>query len=153
MSEEKKEYDIFISHSHNDNELAHQITESLTKKGLKVFDPDTEIRLGDSISDALEDALENSRHFILLISPDYISSERTNFEMGVALGRKPVKSGGRIFPILTREVDFRSMPTWLSNISAINAKDFSPEEIASKLKNTIEDSDAEIVSEGNLRSA
>lgn len=153
MSEEKKEYDIFISHSHNDDELAHQITESLSRKGFKVFDPDTEIRLGDSISDILEEALENSKHFILLISPDYIASERTNFEMGVALGRKPVKLGGRIFPILTKEVDFRSMPSWLSNISAINAKDFSPEEIASKLKNTIEDSDAEKVSEGNLRSA
>ncbi len=138
MSKQEQNYDVFLSYSHHDSELARKLTEALSGKGVKVFNPESEIHFGDSIKDRLDDALEHSKYFILLISPEYISSPWANFEMGVALSRVTSAGERRVLPIITKEIDFKSVPFALSNIAALQAKEHSPDEIAAKLSAVIE---------------
>ena len=65
----------------------------------------------------------------------------------MALSRE-LKGKRRIFPIILREVPRESMPIWLSNIVALNAKDRSIDEIASILSDTIKREEISIPHEG-----
>ena len=136
MAKDKNSYDVFISYSRKDGNIAREIAKALTQRGVNVFYDESQINFGDSISDLKEEALEHSKSFLLLVSPDYLSSQWQNFELGVALSREP-KGGRRIFPVILREVPRESMPIRLSDIVAINAKDHSIDEIASILSDTI----------------
>ncbi|MDQ3110979.1 MAG: toll/interleukin-1 receptor domain-containing protein [Bacteroidota bacterium] len=71
-----KLYDVFISHAYEDkNEFANTLAMALKKKGLKIWYSGLELKLGDSITDNINDALKNSRFGIVLISPVYLEKK------------------------------------------------------------------------------
>jgi hypothetical protein len=141
-----KDKQVFISHAHKDAQVAREIARALAEKGLKVFDP-SRIRVGESIADAMEEALQQSEYFLLLVSPDYLSSPWTNFELGVALSREPDFRARHIFPVIVQEIDPKALPASLSDIAAISAREHSVEEIADRLTEAISRHEAEQVAE------
>ena len=68
-------FDVFLSFAHNDSSLAGALADALEKKGLRVWYDKRRLRLGDSFLHTIEDALEQSRCFLLLISPDYFRGQ------------------------------------------------------------------------------
>ena len=147
MAKQDEGYDVFMSYSHKDSEIARQIASALSGKGLRVFYDESEIRIGDLIAKRKGEALEHSKYFLLLLSPDYVSSQWTNFELGVALTRELVGRKRRILPVIVREVDPRALPARLSNISAIKVGDYGIDEIASRLSDVIRQSEPENIPE------
>src|ERR1700755_1061920 len=103
------EYDVFVSYSHKDALFAQHLVDALEGRGIKAWYDGGEIRAGESFMRRIEDALEQSRYFLLMISPDYLASQWTSFELGVALSAASTK-GARIIPVLVRDVDLSSLP-------------------------------------------
>jgi hypothetical protein len=132
MKKRKNEHQIFLSYSQKDSHTASQLVDALEKRGLRVWYDKGKLRIGDSFLRGIEKALEQSDYFILLLSPEYLKSQWTNFEMGVALTRK-----NHIFPIFTQKLDPKLLPPLFSTVRGISVADHSIEEIASMVSKKI----------------
>jgi hypothetical protein len=74
--ENRYKYDVFLSFSSKDLDFVKPIWEKLTKKGLKVFSSDEVLKksIGLEFDDEIESALEQSNHFVLVCTPNAMSS-------------------------------------------------------------------------------
>jgi WD40 repeat protein len=100
-------YDAFISYSHSaDGKLAPAVQSGLQRLGrswrsvraLKVFRDETGLSVNPHLWSSIQDALEHSRYFVLMASPDAARSEWVNREIETWLSEMP---GDRILPVLT----------------------------------------------------
>ncbi|MBK9047539.1 MAG: toll/interleukin-1 receptor domain-containing protein [Bacteroidetes bacterium] len=66
---------VFISHSSTDKKFVRTLKEDLNENGIETWFDEDELDLGDSLADKLELALEESSHFIIVLSPASASSE------------------------------------------------------------------------------
>jgi len=141
MSENPLHYDVFVSYAKEDSDFARNLVNALKAKNISVWYDKGELRLGDSILRHIEDGLENSDYFLLLLSPEYFKKPWTQFERGVALGR-----GGksRILPVFLKHFNrnelVRSAPS-IANTRGIEADKHSLEEIATMISNAIKNRD------------
>ncbi len=80
-----EKYDVFISYRHQepDSTLAHTFAEALKQAGYQVF-TDTDISWGMNWVKAINEALENSDYFLVLISPESAASEMIAEEIRLA---------------------------------------------------------------------
>lgn len=122
---------VFLSYSQRDAAFVRHLAGALRAEGVDVWYDEGELRVGDTILRQIEEALEQSRYFLLVISPEYLSSQWSQFEMGVALGRDPLSPGRRILPVIVREVEPSKLPPWIAHLTALHAKDMPVERIAS----------------------
>lgn len=129
-------YDVFVSHSQKDLHFVQELTQGLEKRGIRVWYDHGALRAGDSFLRSIEDALEQSRFFVLVISPDYVLGQWSNFEMGVALSRSPRFE--RIIPVYARRVDRKDLPPVIANLAAIDASGQPVEAVAARVAETVD---------------
>jgi predicted nucleotide-binding protein len=137
MKKTTENYDVFISYSEKDKLFARDLVELLRSKGLSVWYDNGELRFGDSILRQIENALEHSNYYLVILSPDYFSKQWTQFELGVAWARA---GKNRILPIYMgpiKNTDIRKFSPIFADKSAINAENCSLEEIADKISDVI----------------
>lgn len=99
-------YDVFLSHNRQQKPWVREFCQILRKGGLTVFFDEDSIEPGDSIVRAIEQAIVNSRHVILLISPASISSKWVAMETALTIYCDPDASGKVLIPIILESVDF-----------------------------------------------
>jgi hypothetical protein len=129
----EKSWDVFVSHSSKDSGFARAFAESLTRRGLRVWHDESNLRVGDTFLSNISDALEHSRCFVVLVSPEYLSSSWANFEMGVALGRKWSPQKAEVLPIFLSDVDRSALPPPLSHTQGLDARNVPPERVAAEV--------------------
>ncbi len=103
------EYDVFVSYSKKDAPFVRSLVDALEERGVKAWYDREEIRAGDRFMRDIEGALEQSRFFLLVISPDYLSSQWTSFELGVALGAAATREA-RVISVVVRPTDLAILP-------------------------------------------
>lgn len=130
MSETKPQ--VFISYNFNDLDLAEEIADAAKDAGANVW-IDRQIEAGASWSDEIQKALEESRTFVLVLTPEALDSEWMNFELGVALSRARL-TGARVIPVLAKGTRPESLPLLLRDRVAVNANDLSEPEIHDLLR-------------------
>lgn len=101
----KYKYDAFISYSHRDREFANKLLTALEKCNLKVAIDYRDFRVGSPALMEMERIIENSRHTILVLSPDWVRSDWTEFELLMVSTADPAARERRILPIMHRQVD------------------------------------------------
>ena len=101
----------------------------LADRGLSVWFDQGELRLGDSVLRSLEDGLEHSSYFLLVLSPAFFKGSWPQFETGVALGRV---GKSHILPVYRGidSDDVRNHVPLLADRAAISADRHSIDEIA-----------------------
>jgi hypothetical protein len=106
MAELSKTYDVFISHSVKDSALALEVANACRESGLEAV-TNTELLPGENVSDAIWDALAESRALLTIISPSGPTASMT-IEIGAARAwNKPIyavvtdPSSTRLAPALT----------------------------------------------------
>ena len=104
---------------------------------MRVWYDEGELRWGDTLLRQLEDALEHSRYYVLVISPDYVSSQWQSFETGVALTRQMSDRSERILPVFIGDLDLSVLPHTIASLTGLDAEKLSIEEIASSLAEVI----------------
>ncbi len=100
IGKETFEYDAFISHAVEDKmPIANELCARLERAGLRIWYSGRELRVGDRLTDTIEEGLSKSRFGIVILSPTYISKTWTLREFYSLLSRE--KDGRKvILPVL-----------------------------------------------------
>ncbi|HEV3077343.1 MAG TPA: toll/interleukin-1 receptor domain-containing protein [Thermoanaerobaculia bacterium] len=102
MPDQEFQYQVFISYSSQDREWAHKIEADLRRKGVeRIFIDERSLEAGTAWAPELEDAVQASRHLLLLWSKAAAESQWVNHEMAVfdvGAGRS-----GRQLPAVNRK--------------------------------------------------
>lgn len=92
-------YDVFISHAFEDKtSFVNELAMELTKSGLKVWYSGFDLKLGDSISGSINEALKRSAFGIVVISPVYLQKQWAMNELNALFAQETGQY--RILPIL-----------------------------------------------------
>lgn len=90
---------VFISHSSTDKKFVRTLKDDLTENSIETWFDEDELNLGDSLSDKLELALEESSHFLIILSPTSVNSEWVRFELEKALKQNNSQLLQKIIPV------------------------------------------------------
>lgn len=103
-------YDVFLSHSSKDKDVARDIAERLRKDGLRVWFEDWEIRLlttKEGRRRKIEKGLEHSRVLVLCISKNAFGPEWVQLESGTFRFRDPLNKNRRFVPLRLDQTSIR----------------------------------------------
>jgi hypothetical protein len=120
---------IFVSFSHKDSELAKPILNELGALKLNYW-IDDHIEPGEAWVDTIEDALSEASVFVLLMSPDFVASEWSMYEMGHAITAFK-RTGAILIPVIIKDV---AVPKFAKNIRYLDATSMSARDIANEIK-------------------
>ena len=124
--------DTFICHASEDKEaIARPIHKALTEVGLYAWLDESEIRLGQSIRQKIDEGLANCRSATVILSRPFLAKNWTQYEMDGIVGRQ-MRGEILLFPIqhgITIE-DIRAYSPSLAGLSLWNSSDHSPATIA-----------------------
>jgi len=76
---------LFICHAYEDEEIAHRLAQDLLDDGWKIWIAPDSIRPGERWIDAINQGLQSSGVFLLVMTPSAVSSRWVQDEMGYAL--------------------------------------------------------------------
>ena len=127
-----KKFNVFISYSHHDRDFVDQLTQGLESEGIKVWS-DRSIQPGSNWIEEIEEGLEHSRHILLVVSQESLSSPSMNFEIGVALSKAAQSPDTSIIPVLTQNIDIHSLPFSTKNRILVKAANMNPREVGREL--------------------
>lgn len=110
-------YDAFISYSNRDREFANSLLIALEKRNLKIAIDYRDFRIGSPVIKEMERLIENSRYTITVLSPDYLVSNWTDFELLTASTADPAARLRKIIPVMHREV---ALPARLKHLTYLD---------------------------------
>lgn len=101
----EKPKQVFISHSHGDQDWVQAFARQLNIEGIKAWVATNEVAIGEPWADKLEAALRLSDAFVFIVDAESVSSPNASFELGVALG-----GGKRIIAVVDKDVLYSDLP-------------------------------------------
>lgn len=134
---EAAEFDFFISHATPDKEaIAKPLGQALEARNAKVWLDDTQIRVGDSLRQKIDDGLRRSRFGIVVLSRSFLRGrEWTDKELNGLFVREEQAGEPRILPIwhdVTKNEVAAYSPI-LADKAALKTADLTIEEIVELL--------------------
>lgn len=106
----------FISYSRKDKTAAIKLKQDLEFRGLPTWLDLDDIPAGTEWPAELEEAIEQCPYFLLLLSPDSVSSDYTRHEYTIALNKKKY-----IIPVMLRMCE---LPKPLAHIQYVDLRDY-----------------------------
>jgi TIR domain len=86
-----KQWDVFISHASEDKEsAARPLASALRQSGARVWLDDSELKLGDSLREKIDEGLANSRYGVVILSPRFFEKKWTKAELDGLFARDVV---------------------------------------------------------------
>ena len=137
---------IFLSYSRADTERSRQLIDELTnalrsEKGVEVWD-DRKIEAGEKWDEVIEKELEQATTFVLVLSPAYLHSNYTAFEMGVAMSRRS-QGEAQVIPVLVRDINTEDLPPQLRGRTIIDVRGKNAKEAARLVADQVQRSESE----------
>ena len=127
--------DTFICHASEDKDfMARPLHQALKEAGVSAWLDESEIRLGQSIRQKIDEGLANCRSGTVILSRPFFSKNWTQYEMDGLVGRQ-MQGEILLFPIqhgITIE-EIRNHSPSLAGLSLWNSSDRSFEEIAAEI--------------------
>jgi hypothetical protein len=108
----------FICHSSKDHAFVNKLAKRLKKEGVDVWIDDWEIKVGDSIMEKINEGLENSSFFVIVLSKNSRNSDWVHRELNATLMRQIVKKDVKILPLLL-QIQAKALPMLLQDIRAV----------------------------------
>lgn len=135
IQEDATEYDVFISHAHEDKEsFVNPFVDALKKRDVKVWYDNDEIKWGDSLRAKIDSGLKHSHFGIVVISRSFIKKGWTNHELD-GLFNLEMTQGKTILPIWhdITKTEVQNFSPSLAGKMAISTALMTPAEIADEL--------------------
>jgi len=139
--EEKREYDVFISHASEDkDEVVRPLALALKSNGLSVWFDEFELKIGDSLRRKIDAGLAKSNFGIVVISRDFIKKGWTNYELDGLITRA-VSGEQQLLPIwhhITKQEVMNYSPSLADKVArntAVNTVDEIADEITQVIQN------------------
>ena len=125
----------FICHASEDKEfMARPLYEALSEAGVYAWLDESEIRLGDSIWQKIDEGLASCRSATVILSRPFLTKNWTQYEMDGIVGRK-MQGEILLFPIqhgITID-EIRGYSPSLAGLSFWNSSNYSCEKIAAEI--------------------
>ncbi len=97
--------DIFISYSSSDRDwVLNELKDRLVNHGFSVV-TDTDFRGGSLAIGEMAKAVENTKHTIAVLTPDFVTSKWTKLETAMAQTLDPDASNRKLIPVLKQDCD------------------------------------------------
>lgn len=112
-TENKHDFDAFISYSWADQDWVRDLAEQLesetidglpTSRHLRIFTDELEIEPGENIPRKLSEGLQQCRFFLPVLSPEFLNSEFSAFEWTHVVAEDPANRLGKMIPLLRRDI-------------------------------------------------
>ena len=126
---------VFLSYSYKDRHLADILVQRLRERDIDIW-TDRQIEPGASWRDEIQEALERSNTFVILITPESLSSDWLNFELGVALSRAKLQEA-TVIPVLMEGATADSLPPLLRDRVYIDANGMEEPEVEEALRKAL----------------
>ena len=127
--------DTFICHASEDKEfIARPLHKALSEAGVYAWLDESEIRLGQSIRQKIDEGLAHCRSATVILSRPFFSKNWTQYEMDGIVGRK-MQGEILLFPIQhgITIAEIRGYNPSLAGLSLWNSSDHSFDEIAAEI--------------------
>ena len=112
-------YDVFISYKHDDIEwVQKELIPRLNEANLKICLDDIEFLAGGAAIVSMQDAVEQSRRTLLVLTPRYMLSHWTRFELLASRTLDPDAMQRRTIPLLVEKVE--KLPLLLSILTYVD---------------------------------
>ena len=102
---------VFISHAHEDTDLALRLADTLRAKGFETWLDDEELQPGENWAREVGKALESADLIVALLSKNFSRSRYAQRAWEFAIGSK--RHAGRVLPVLTPGTSFDAVP-WIA---------------------------------------
>ena len=76
---------VFISHSSKDKRFVRKLKEDLNENSISTWFDEDQLKVGDSLLEKLEDSIEDSTHFMIILSPHSVKSQWVKCELENAI--------------------------------------------------------------------
>jgi len=86
----QENYAVFISYSHADKEIARSLTDMFDRRGTHYVIDEKELEWTDQIASEVRKRIEQSTHYLLILSDTSAKSQWCAFEYGVATGANKI---------------------------------------------------------------
>lgn len=97
--------DVFLSYASKDADLARQFVQELEVRGVVVWMDSSQIVVGDSISQKIQEGLEATEFLILLLTPTSVRSGWVQKEWQSKLVEEAESKSAVILPVLAQDCD------------------------------------------------
>jgi len=112
---------VFISYSHKDEALARELSATLEKAGLDIWDDRREIMPGENWAEKMAQGLKESDGMVVLLTPDALESNTIRRNIEYALGKEAYSK--RLIPVLVgdpQEFPQENLPWIFKHLKMIN---------------------------------
>jgi len=103
-SKRTQRYRVFLSYASGDKDVAQKIVNKLRQGGVQVF-YSYELKWGDSLFDAIQNAISASDYLIVLLSPNSVNSVWVQNELNWALARELTTRDITLLPIVIADCE------------------------------------------------
>jgi hypothetical protein len=94
-------YDVFISYSHKDKAwVTSEFLPELEKANLRVIIDDRDFEIGKPSAQNMVRAIEQVRHIIAILTPNWVASDWTGFEGYLVTTADPIGKQSRLLPLM-----------------------------------------------------
>ncbi len=125
QSEDQFEYDVFSSYSSKDKQWVRgELLPALEKHGLRVIIDFRDFRPGAPSIKEIERAVLSSRKTLLILTPDYLHSQWTEFENLLLQTLEPSNQTLRLIPLLKEKCDLPLRLRMLTYVNFIDPDDW-----------------------------
>ncbi len=102
-----KDYDVFISFAEEDKPFVNSLAKGLQDKGLKVWYSRDVLKIGDSISEKINEGLSQSRYGIVVFSHNYLLPKKKWPQAELyALFAKATHSGKKVILPIWKDIEY-----------------------------------------------
>ena len=98
-------WDVLLSHNLAQRPFVREVARQWRRLGLKVFFDEDSVAPGADVAAAVGRAVENSRHIVLMITPEAFTSRWVALEYGGAVHQDPDARQSRLIPVLVEPTD------------------------------------------------
>jgi hypothetical protein len=93
-------YDLFISHASEDkDDFVRPLALTLLERGWQVWYDELTLRIGDSLRKSIDKGLRDSRHGLVVLSPNFFAKNWTDYELTGLTTKEMVEDEISILPI------------------------------------------------------
>ena len=103
---------VFMSHNSQDKPFVRRLAKELENYGVKVWVDEAEIKIGESLTQKIGQAIEETDFFAVVLSKNSIDSEWVQRELQIAISKEMEKKKVVVLPLLLEPV---SIPAFLKD--------------------------------------
>ena len=106
----------FISYSSEDQDFAERLYNDLQEKGVRCWYAPKSMRIGDKIRDAIDEAIRDADHVILILSNSSLSSGWVEKEFETTFEEETRRGKPMLFPIRLDDAAISDGRSWVSDV-------------------------------------